>query len=127
MTDPKKADQLTTALLQFTGSTQCHRWSRLTRLVMTDGVQYLAKEAGAYWLLDAIASYQNSPQVKGSRRLQEIQFWTLSVNGSQGILECVEDSGEPPIVRQEIPYTDFPLKEIKLYVCNGVIFLPSEY
>lgn len=127
MSDQNKADQLTTELRQFTGSTQCYRWSRLTRLVITDGVKYLAEKASAYWLLDAIASYQNSPEIKASNPLQEIQFWTLRVDGNKGVLECEEDHGVPPTVRQEIPYTDFPLKEIKLYVCNNVIFLPSEY
>ena len=50
-------------LRQFTGTTQWHRWSKLTELVCTDGAKYLADEAGAYWLLDAIASHQSAPVI----------------------------------------------------------------
>jgi len=28
---------------------------------------------------------------------------------------------------QAIPYTDFPLEEMKIWVQNGVMMLPSEY
>ena len=30
------------------------------------------------------------------------------------------------IARQQIEYSDFPLKEIKLYLIDGVLLLPSE-
>jgi hypothetical protein len=32
-----------------------------------------------------------------------------------------------PVYTQEIPFTDFPLDEVKLYFANNVIHLPSEY
>jgi hypothetical protein len=31
------------------------------------------------------------------------------------------------LVRQEIPFTDFPLEEITLYLANGTLLLTSEY
>jgi hypothetical protein len=31
------------------------------------------------------------------------------------------------VLTKRIPYTDFPLAEIKLYFTDGVILLPSEY
>ena len=37
------------------------------------------------------------------------------------------DRGEPPLVRQAIRLSDFPLDAIKLYVADGVLMLPSEY
>ena len=121
-------DQLLADLRQFTGTTQWHRWSNLTDLICTDGVKYLAEEAGAYWLLDAIASHQNAPALKDSQRLQELQIWLLSVNADKSCqLTCSEDSDIPPVVVQDIEFTDFPMKEVKLYVCDGVILLPSEY
>ena len=121
-------DQFIADLRQFTGTTQWHRWSRLTRLVCTDGAKYLAEEAGAYWLLDAIASHQNAPALKGSQRLQELQIWLLTVNADKSCrLTCAEDSNIAPVVVQNIEFTDFPLKEAKLYVCNNVVLLPSEY
>ena len=121
-------DQLVADLRQFTLTTQWHQWSNLTHLVCTDGMKYLAEEAGAYWLLDAIASHQSAPAIKDSHELQELQVWVLSVNADNSCrLTCAEDSDAPPVIVQDIALTDFPLKEIKLYVCNNVILLPSEY
>ena len=121
-------DQLMADLRQFTGTTQWHRWSSLTKLVCTDGAKYLAEEAGAYWLLDVIASHQNAHALKYSPRLQELQIWILRVNVDKSCrLTCAEDSNIAPVVVQNIEFTDFSLKEIKLYVCNNVILLPSEY
>lgn len=114
-------------LRQFTGTTQWHQWSRLTTMTCTDGAKYLAEEAEAYWLLDAIASYQNAPAVQDSQRLQEMQIWQLTVDNQSGRLTCAEDSDVEPVVVQDIPYTNFPLQEIKLYVCGNVVLLPSEY
>ncbi|MGB3766531.1 MAG: DUF6876 family protein [Phormidesmis sp.] len=113
---------------QFTGTVQWHRWSNLTDLICTDGVKYLADEAGAYWLLDAIASHQLNPALKDSQRLQEFQVWILKVEADKSCqLTCAEDSDIAPVVIQDIEFTDFPLAEIKLYVCGNVILLPSEY
>ena len=121
-------DQFQLDLRQFTGTTQWHRWSSLTKLVCTDGAKYLADEAGAYWLLDAVASHQNAPVIQDSQRLQEFQIWTLTVEADRsGRLTCAEDSDVAPIIAQDIEFTNFPLKEIKLYVCGNVILLPSEY
>ncbi|MFC1762933.1 DUF6876 family protein [Planctomycetota bacterium] len=87
---------------------------------LTDGVQYLAEQAGAYWLIDAIFSH---------RRREPFQIWTLKKNTDDNgaVLTMQEDSGEPIKVRQEMPFTDFPLDQIKLYLIDGVVLLPSEY
>lgn len=107
---------------QFTGTEHYYRhWSGL---LYTDGVRYMAEEGKAYWLIDAVASYQR--ELKGDR-LQEFQLWELRVQDRAGVLTCREDSGMEPVVEQRIEYTDFPLDEIKLYVIRGVLILPSEY
>ena len=43
-------------LAQFTGTEAYYRYVGGT--LLTDGTKYLANEAGAYWLMDLIASYQ---------------------------------------------------------------------
>ena len=117
-------------LMQFTGSCTFFRhWTR--RLLYTEGVQFLAEQAGAYWLIDAIASYQGEG-VFTRDPLLRFQVWTLTVaEDHTARLECVADEGEPPAVTQIIGYTDFPLSEIRLYVCLGehgpVAMLPNEY
>jgi hypothetical protein len=111
-------------LRQFTGSENVYK--NFTGLRYTDGVKYLAEKAGAYWLIDAIGSYQRDKRLQ-IERLQEFQLWTLTVKENVGLLQCFEDSGVPATLEQEIEFTDFPLPEIKLYVEGGVLLLPSEH
>lgn len=93
----------------------------------TGGVKYMAEHGGAYWLIDAIASWQNNPKVRNDRMLQDIQFWKLTVNEDQSAtLICERDEGDIAIT-QYIPFTDFPLQEIRLCCQQRVLLLPSEY
>ncbi|ERN41356.1 hypothetical protein KR51_00019230 [Rubidibacter lacunae KORDI 51-2] len=107
-------------LNRFTGSEVLYRhWLRMR---YTEGVKYLADRAGAHWIVDAIASHQ--PNL----RRVPFQLWELvKQEGDRAVLTCREDSDRPLLVRQEIAYTDFPLASTKLYCCNGVLMLPSEY
>ena len=117
-----KAD-LETALAVFTGSELYYRHS-IGNFVYTDGVKYLAEHARCYWLLDMIGSCQHLNKVKDV----PFQLWELAVYEDQTALVTMkEDSDTPVIVKQKLPYTDFPLAHIKLYLTDGVVMLPSEY
>ena len=110
-------------LCLFTGTVHYHRLNR--KCLLTDGAKYLAEGAGAFWLMDAAASY-----------LLELgtDDWfvqvVLKVTGSSAVL-TLEDGNGKVRARQEIPYTDFPIPHYTLYACwNGehwVLMLPSEY
>jgi len=50
---------------------------------------------------------------------------TATTKDGTGKVICERDTNDIAIT-QDIPYTDFPLDEIKLYCINGVILLPSE-
>ena len=106
----------------FTGTTQYYR--NFLGLLYTEGVHYLAERVGAYWLIDAIASWQL--QVRSIEK--EFQLWELVVNDDRTAeLTARRDTGQAAIAHQRIGYTDFPLKSIILYVQNDVLLLPSEY
>lgn len=119
-----KANEIKAGLAGFYGTMEYHRFSVLSPLVITDGVKYLCEKAESFWFLDIIASYQK--QCAKDSMLCDMQFWTLKVAEGKGIVTCDRDKGDTAIT-QAIPHTDFPLDEIKLYVANGVILLPSEY
>jgi len=109
-------------LEQFGGTINYYRHP--LGIIFTDGVKFLADKAGAYWLIDAIASWQIEEKVRNC----SFQLWELKVNEDRtAILTMKEDAGEPEIVRQEIPFTDFPLEYQKLYLVDKVLMLPSEY
>jgi len=110
-------------LMNFTGTEEYHPHP-MSGLLFTDGVKFLALRAGALWLIDIIGSHQ--PMCQKDRMLRDFQLWKLVVaEDKSGVVTCERDTDDLAI-KQEIEYTDFPLKEIKLYVENGVLMLISE-
>ena len=112
-------------LNQFRGTDKYYRHF-LKQFAYTDGVKYLADTASAHWLIDAIASYQ--PQLLSDPMLQEFQVWKLTVNSDNNTatLVCERDT-DVVVITQNIEFTDFPLPEVRLYLCAKVLMLPSEY
>jgi hypothetical protein len=115
---------------QFLEMGNLYRRNPVSSIVYTDGVKYMADEAGADWLIDEIVSAQTRPRVAG----EEFQTWQLKVEPSQeAILTCwraapLDDDGRDDVVfKKRIDFTDFPLDEISLYCVRGTIMLPSEY
>lgn len=110
-------------LSQFIGTEKYYQVNHCT--VLTDGTKYLADAAGAYWLMDAIASYL--PQFTGK---QDFVVAKLVRTGSKAQL-TLDDGNGRVLDQQHIPYTDFPLPSIQLYACWGgefwVLMLCSEY
>lgn len=126
MTQGESEYRLTEAdLSQFTGTSQWY--PHPLGLTYTDGVHYLAEQGGAYWLLDAIASWQFDPRVRDDRMLQQIQFWKLTVNSDRSAVLICERDSDDVAVTQEIPFTDFPLQSVTIYCQDGVLLLPSEH
>ena len=70
-------------LRRFTGDLERYRHSFNRRVIYTPGVQHLAERAGAYWLIDLIASYIGTPEmsaaIEADARLGDMQFWRLDV------------------------------------------------
>lgn len=110
-------------LAMFTGTENWYRHSIARNILYTDGIKYLADKASAYWLIDNIALIQARPTMACT----EFQVWTLTVNleKASGVLACDDGNGKI-IFTLTIPYTDFPLSEIRIYCTNNVILLPSE-
>ena len=122
-------------LSQFCGDEERYRhWTR--RLIYTPGVKFVADnggQSGAYWLLDAIASYQPDRRIRDNPKLREFQVWTLKVDlpARTAVLFCTDGDGEAHVIEQQIEHTDFDLAEVRFYVCEGdgerVLMLPNEY
>ncbi len=115
------------ALAQFTGTENWYRHRLGREFLYTDGVKYVAEEAGAFWLIDAIISHQYDPRIKSNQGLQEFQLWKLEVKEDRSAMLICEDGNDIVILTQEIPFTDFALPRIKFYMENKVLLLPSEH
>jgi len=117
------SDELRGIMNGCTGTEQYHQLTLDKNFKATDGIALVAELAGAFWLVDAIRSYQYEPKVKEV----EVQFWTLDSNGHEAVLYMRADEKTPIIVTQQIPYTDFPQGMWEFWVIDSVILLPSEY
>ncbi len=132
-----KQPKLTHAdLKQFTGDLDRYQHSLNRRVIYMPGVQFLAERGGAYWLIDAIASYFGDPLMKKAIArddcLSTLQFWNLKVNDDRSaVLTMRADSGEKPAITQQIPNTDFPLDQIEVWAGfdgeRWTLYLPSEH
>ena len=99
-------------LRQFTGSENWYRHGINRAVLYTDGVKYVADQGGAYWLLDIIAiAQQHDKRVSA----EEFQVWNLKVHSDRSATVYCDDGNGNPVYTQEIPFTDFPLGEVKLY------------
>lgn len=123
----------------FTGSLNWTRHWANRNLIYSEGMAYVAEQAGAHWLIDAIASHEahNTELValkQADLDFDSMRFWTLMVDTEKhtAVLECRKDSDQPAVVTQAIEYTDCPLS-LTIYAGNDgpgtpiKLFLPSEY
>ena len=136
MTDTIIPAALVDQLRQFTGSERFYRHPLNRLVVYTEGVHFLAEQAEAFWLIDAIVSYFGTPlmhqAIAADERLEGMQFWSLRVEpNSRACLVCQADAGEPAAIIKVVPYTDFPLDRIDIWAgFNGefwTLYLPSEH
>ena len=114
-------------LSQFHGTAQYHKhlFPGKSPIILTDGCNYVRDACKAYWLFDAILSYQCEKilrdinfQVWELKRLKLDLTWQLT---------CREDTGKKPLIIQLIEFSDFPLDYIKIWLIDKVALLPSEY
>ena len=110
-------------LCLFTGTVHYHRLNR--KCLLTDGAKYLAEGAGAFWLMDAAASY-----LLELGTADWFVLVKLVVNNSAAVL-TLEDGNGVVRARQAIPYTDFPAPQQVMYACwdgqHWVLMLTGEY
>ena len=117
LTAPLHVSELQT----FTGTENYYRHSLRRSMLYTDGVNYFAERAQAYWFLDIVATefYQ----------LQSVSpFLTITMtvkNRKAKIL--VTDGNSRKLKAKNITYTDCPVGEWKFFMTDNVLMVPSEY
>lgn len=87
----------------------------------TDGVKYVS-DNGASWLVTDILGYL------GSKKLMSEEFVSIEFikEGDEGFLTF--DNGNGKILgKHKYDYTDFPIPSLKMFACNNVLMLASEY
>lgn len=123
------AAELQAHLAHFSGSATFTRHGLVRSVLMTEGIAFLAQAAQSHWLTDAIASYVHDPQANA----EPFQAWHLAVDEAtrRAKLAMTDGNSERAVITQDLDYTDFPLKEITIWlVAEGprwIMMLPSEY
>ena len=106
----------------FDGPDELYRHAINRNVVFSQGARFVAESCGAYWLIDEIAIAQFKPKVK----VEEFQAWKLKVTGGTTVL-TMDDGNNHTLFVMKLPFTDFPLPEVTLWVENNTIYLPSEH
>ena len=123
MSQVMNTNELQHNLNQFTGTENYYRV--MPRLVITDGVQYLASRANCFWLISTIYSHLTTNPIRSAFVVAR-----LTVSGKTADL-VLDDGNDQIICEQHIEYTDFPLDAISIYCSyqekTWVLLLPSEY
>lgn len=109
-------------LKQFTGTEQFYKNPLYPNFVYTDGVKYLAEEAGAYWLIDYVFSNQYEKKIG----TEPFQVWKMKVENDRAVI-TIDDGNKNIIKKFNLEFTDFPLAEITLWFTDRTLLLPTEY
>lgn len=125
---------------QFTGTETWHRHPFNRRLLHTDGVEYFAKEAGAYWFIDLIAigaDGKRGPVPYAMPNKDGFGVVLLNVKDEKATVEVRSDYDEndatcgTSLFKQKIGYTTCPEGLWKFYLQhdgeNTVLMCASEY
>lgn len=110
-------------LAHFTGTETWFRHSLVRRILYTEGVQHVAEHGGAYWLIDEIALNQMVPAIAA----EGFQVWRLAVAADNTAILTCDDGNDRVVFTKKLSFTDFPLDEIRFYLVDNTILLPSEY
>lgn len=114
-------DDLRAGLAHFYGSNVVYRHALNRNVVYTEGVQYFAEQAGAYWFLDILAT---EPAIlKQAREFASIE---LKVKDDKATI-LVTDGDDHEVYRQEIGYTDCPEGDWHFFFVGATIMLRTEY
>lgn len=118
-------DELNEAMNMSCGSENWYKHSVVPSLVFTDGVHYVRSKAGAYWLVDLVASYMPAV-LKAVKELKETFFVVRIETDDEQIglftitrEEWTEegDVKTVDVVRQNIEHTDLPAgADIKFFL-----------
>jgi len=120
----RKKDDILAVINGSSGTENYHKISMIPKApVGTDGTLRLAVVASCFWLLDIIVSYQHHKRLDPNFQVWKLQ---VDVEKKNAVVSGYNDTNDL-VVMQIIPYTDFPLDEVTLFLVNGVILLPSEY
>lgn len=126
----KTKEDLQAVMNQFYGGSdgRYSHWAQ-RRFIFTEGIKAVADHAGAYWLLDIVAT-EVAPLLIHRWETGHLHshFLRIKVECSKAAAITLErDIDDPPPWRRDLQFTDFPEGEwVFKLTMDGVIDAPSE-
>ena len=112
---------LVNELDNFTGTESYFRHGLNRDFLYTEGAQYFAEQAGAYWFLDIMATEVAELQ-------EDNPFIAVEMTVKDGkALITATDGNESHIWDRVISFTDCPEGMYKFFLIDNVFLLRSEY
>lgn len=111
-------EQLFEQLRQFLGGSDTVYFHSLVKSFhYTEGVRAFAREAGAYWLLDILAT---EPTITRHVMAEGFALVRLKVTDTTAVLTVADDDGVAPVFTRHIAYTDCPAAPVCDQNTDGV-------
>ena len=126
----KTTEGLQAVMDQFYGGSEgrYRHWAH-RRFIFTEGVKAVADHAGAYWLLDIVAT-EVAPLLiqRWESREEPIHFLRIKVECSKAATITLErDIDDPLPWRRDLQFTDFPAGEwVFKLAMDGIIAAPID-
>lgn len=117
-----QSEALRAELANYYGSEHSYPHSLVRDTSYTDGARAFFQKAGAYWLLDILAT---EPAIR--RQGQEFAAVTLLVGSDAKAVISVTDGNDNEVFRRDLTFTTCPPGTWKFFIQNRTIMLPSEY
>ena len=123
-------------LSQFSGSLSRYQHNFARNVLYSEGVNHVAVNGEAFWLIDTITfligSNKFKEAIRNDDRIARMHFWTLEVfEDNSALLVAKADSPEEAFIEETIPFTDFPLEKIDIWAGHDgqtwTLYLPSEH
>jgi hypothetical protein len=121
-------------LNQFTGTEQWIRHPLNPKMLWTEGVDYFADKARAYWFIDLVAlGIYGEPGIVSAMKKEKEGFAVvmLHVKNGKAMVEAFDDVPGRCLYHAGVDWTDCPEGEWKFYLVDDgehvTLLLPGEY
>lgn len=113
---------LEASLANFTGSEHLHYNPLYRWMTYTDGVQYFAQKAGAYWFLDIVGT-------EFGKYMKNTSFLTIDlvVREDASAAIVVGDGNDHTLGTRSIEWTNCPQGTWQFFLVDTTLMLRSEY
>lgn len=120
-------------LSHFTGTTAYHKLTMHPRVLFTDGLAYLAREAKCYWLMGVVMSHLATSKKLALEPFVSVSITTYSKDKQARCL--FTDGNEKDLEVQLVKFVEFPFDKLSFFCqkeeqadgSRWIVMLPSEY